>query len=319
MPNAECRSRSMHERARYSNARGAEQSRFEVIWERARNQADNGRTRASLDPVDKCDAFAMLRAALQRMKLFETAADRDLANGLELSQGTAERIDNVWIFSGVGTLRKPVKEPDAEKNYKGDNPALIKEFLKWGNRRRFMHGMLVAQRIAEARSGKQSPGDLISDSSAACKRAEAVRAFMRSFGPTIIFGGYREENDEAKTERSQRTNGIPPEKFLIVEPAAGEPEWATTTDQVRHFQIPPEVRGRTVALVSDDVHLNRIVHIAGRFHQYLPEGRPLYLFPSALPAYGRTEYEDMELQGLLAYVYRDGVAAAEPYPYTLER
>ena len=99
----------------------------------------------------------------------------------------------------------------------------------------------------------------------------------------------------------------------------GEPEWKTTTDQVKHFQEPLAVRGTTVALVSDDVHLNRILHIAGKFHEHLPEGSPLYLFPSALPEYGRQEYEDMELQGLLAYVYRDGVATAEPYPYTLQR
>ena len=126
--------------------------RLSAIWERARNQNDNGRTRAALDAVDKSEALSMLRASLHRMKLFEAAADRDRANGLMISQETAEQIDNVWIFSGVGTLRKAIKDPDPEKNYKGDNPVLIREFLKWGNRRRFMHGMWVAQRIAEARS-----------------------------------------------------------------------------------------------------------------------------------------------------------------------
>ncbi len=261
----------------------------------------------------------MLRLALERMTSLEAAADRDKANGLQISRQTAEQIENVWIFSGVGTLRKPVKEPDPQKNYKGDNPALIKEFLKWGNRRRFMHGMLVAQRIAEARSGKQIAGNLIGDTAEDVERAESVRDFMRSYGPFITFGGFFQENDEAKEVRSQPSNGIPPERFVIVEPAPGEPEWTTTTDQVKHFQEPSTIRGMTVALVSDDVHLNRIVHIAARFHDYLPEGNPLHLFPSALPEYGRHEYEDMELQGLLAYVYRDHVAAAEPYPYTIQR
>lgn len=295
------------------------ESRFEAIWERARNQNDHGRTRAALDAIDKGEAFAMLSAALQRMKWFEAAADRDRANGLQISRETAETIENVWIFSGVGTLRKPVKEPDPEKNYKGDNPALIKEFLKWGNRRRILQGMWVAQRIAEARSGKQIPGSLMGDSPADYERAEEVRDFMRAYGPIITFGGFFQENDEAKTERARPTNGIPPEKFQIVEPAPGEPEWKTTTDQVKHYQEPQAVRGKTAACVSDDIHLNRIVHIAGRFHEHLPAGTPLYLFPSALPEYGRLEYEDMELQGLLAYVYRDRVAAAEPYPYTLQR
>lgn len=296
-----------------------DQHRLEAIWERARDQNDNGKTRDALDAIDKDDAFTMLGGALQRMKLFEAAADHDRAAGLEICRETAEEIENVWIFSGVGTLRKAVKDPDPKKNYRGDNPALIKEFLKWGNRRRFLHGLLVAQRIAEARSGQQIPGKLISDSPADRQRADAVRDFMRKYGPMITFGGFFAENDEAKTERSRPTNGIPPEKFVIVEPAPGEPEWKTTTDQVKHFQEALAVRGMTVALVSDDIHLNRILHLAGHFHDYLPKERPLYLYPSVLPEYGRQEYEDMELQGLLAYVYRDQVAAGQAYTYTLQR
>lgn len=295
------------------------ESRLELIWERARHQDDNGRTRLALDAADKREALAMLRSALARMKLLEAAADHDQANGPQITRETAEQIENVWIFSGVGTLRKSVKDPNPTKNYKGDNPALIKEFLKWGNRRRFLHGMLVAQRIAEARSGKPLPGKIISESTEDNESAEAVRDFMRQHGPLITFGGFFQENDEAKEERSRPANGIPPEKFVIVEPAPGEPEWNTTTDQVKHFQEPLETRGMTAALASDDVHLNRIVHIAGQFHEHLPEGKPLYLFPSALPAHGREQYEDMELQGLLAYVYRDQVATAEPYRYTLQR
>ena len=300
-------------------AEAVTESRLELVWERARDQNDDGRTRAALDAVDRREAMAMLRSALERMRLLEAAADRDQANGLHIRRETAGQIENVWIFSGVGTLRSAVKDPDPAKNYKGDNPALIKEFLKWGNRRRFLHGMLVAQRIAEARSGKPLPGNLVGESAKDIERADVVRDFMRQYGPFFTFGGFFQENDEAKEVRSQPGTGIPPEKFVIVEPGPGEPEWKTTTDQVKHFQEPPETRGMTVALISDDVHLNRIVHIAGRFHEYLPEGKPLYLFPSALPAYGRTEYEDMELQGLLAYVYRDQVAAAEPYRYTLQR
>ena len=293
--------------------------RLEAIWERAREQNDNGKTCDALDAIDKDDAFAILGAALRRMKSFEAAADCDQANGLEISREIAEQIENVWIFSGVGTLRKAVKDPDPKKNYRGDSPALIKEFLKWGNRRRFMHGLLVAQRIAEARSGQQVPGKLISDSAADRASAEAVRGFMRKYGPMITFGGFFAENDEAKMERARPTNGIPPEKFVIVEPTPDEPEWKTTTDQVKHFQEALAVRGMTVALVSDDIHLNRILHIAGHFHRYLPKGRPLYLFPAVLPDYGRQEYEDMELQGLLAYVYRDQVAAGQAYAYTLQR
>ncbi len=290
--------------------------RFEKIWERALNQNDNGRTRAALNAIDNDEAFAVLGAALARMKLFEEMAEHDRANGLAISRKVGNEIENVWIFSGVGTLRKPVKDPDPEKNYKGDNPALIKEFLKWGNRRRFLHGLLVAQRIAEARSGQRVPGKLMSDSPADAQSADAVRDFMREYGPVITFGGFFAENDEAKMERSRPTNGIPPEKFVIIEPLAGEAEWKTTADQVKHFQEASVVRGMTVALVSDDIHLNRILHIAGHFHDYLPKERPLYLFPSVLPEYGREEYEDMELQGLLAYVYRDQVAAAQAYNYT---
>jgi len=300
-------------------AEAVTQSRLELVWERALQQNDNGQTRAALAGVEKRAALEMLGAGLERMKLLEAAADRDRDNGLHISRETAEPIENVWIFSGVGTLRSAVKNPDRAKNYKGDNPALIKEFLKWGNRRRFLQGMLAAQRIAEARSGKPLPGNLIGESAEDIGRAAVVRDFMREHGPFITFGGFFQENDEIKELLSQPGTGIAPEKFVMVEPGPGEPEWKTTTDQVKHFQEPRETRGMRVALVSDDIHLNRILHIAGRFHAHLSEGMPLYLFPSALPASGRREYEDMELQGLLAYVYRDQVAAAEPYPYTLER
>jgi hypothetical protein len=165
----------------------------------------------------------MLAGALQRMKSFE-AADRDKGNGLPISRETAEQIENVWIFSGVGTLREPVTKPDPERNYKGDNPALIKEFLKWGYRRRFMHGMLVAQRIAEARSGESMHGSLIGESPGYYERAEAVRDFMRTYGPFITFDGFFQENDEAEEMLLQPSAGIPPEKLVIVEPAPAEPE-----------------------------------------------------------------------------------------------
>lgn len=294
-------------------------ARLEAVWLRAREQNDKGRTRAALDAIDKREAMAMLAAALERMKLLEWVAERDRANGLEISRETAERIQNIWIFSGVGTLRTPVKEPIPGKNYKGDNPALIKEFLKWGNRRRWLHGLFLAQRIAEVRSGKPAPGKLIADGLAEGEHAKAMRDFMSTYSPFMTFGGFLQENDEAKEELARPINGIPAEKFVIVEPEPDEPEWKTTTDQVKNFQTPPAVRGMTTALVSDDIHLNRVIHIAGRFHQHLPEDRPLYLFPSVLPEYGRQEYEDMELQGLLAYVYRDQVAAAEPFRHTIER
>jgi hypothetical protein len=179
-------------------AEAVTESRLELIWERTRDQNDNGRARVALDTADKGEALAMLRSALQRMKLLEAAADCDQANGLQISRETAEQIENVWVFSGVGTLRSPVKDPDPARNYKGDNPALIKELLQWANRRRFLHGMLVAQRIAEACSGKQIPGPLIGEAPDDGNRAEVVRDFMRAYGPFITFGGFFQKNEEAK-------------------------------------------------------------------------------------------------------------------------
>lgn len=52
----------------------------------------------ALDAIDKSQALAMLGAVLERMRLFEAAADRDRANGLKITREIAEKVENVSIF-----------------------------------------------------------------------------------------------------------------------------------------------------------------------------------------------------------------------------
>ena len=290
--------------------------RLETIWEKAINQ--NAETREALEKIDKPKALEILRVAAQRMRVFEALADADKANNLQISPEVAEKIGSIWLFSGVGTYDKPLKEERTidGKTYPGDNPLLAdKPFLLGGNRRRINQGIWLARRIAEARSGKKIeavPPEKLPE------QREAIKKLIAEYGPYIVFGGYDIENIEAEELLEQERTVMPKEKVLIAIRKDGVP-MKTTTDQVHYFESPEEVRDMQVAFVSDGTHLNRILHIAKKFPEHLPIGKPVNLFPSAIPEYGREEFANMELQGLLAYMYKDHVAAEEPHPYTLER
>lgn len=292
------------------HAEAIDEASLEQIWDSAINQNDGGKTRAALEKADKGEAFEILRGALERIDIFENTADKDQLSGMKISRDTAERIGSIWLFSGSGLYDKPLKEIDG--------PALTKEFLKGANRRRIDHGVWLARRIAEMRSGEAitlPKGASLAEKGVYYKK---MKEMMAEFSPYIIFGGHDIENKDVENVLEREGIIIPKEKVAIATRKDGLP-MKTTTDQVRSFESPEEVRDKEVAFVSDGTHLNRILHIAGKFHDNLPDGKAVNLFPSPTPEYGREEFAQMEARGLLAYIYRDEVAAKEPYPYTLER
>lgn len=290
--------------------------RLESIWEGAYNQDEENRK--ALEHVNKAEALEIVRASLGRMAEFESAADKDKADGLKISREVAERIGSIWIFSGVGTYDKPVKTERTidGKKYRGDNDKLKdKKFLHWSNRRRISEGVLLARRIAEARSGKKIEAVSFNELP---EQREEIKKLIAEYGPYIIFGGYDIENIEAQELMDRETSVIPAEKMKIAKRKDGIP-METTPDQIKYYESPEDVRDKEVAFVSDGTHLNRILHIAQKFPQNLPPGKPVNLFPARTPEYGRQEFADMEAKGLLAYIYRYQSAATEPYPYIIER
>src|SRR6185312_11574595 len=97
------------------------EDRLETIWQRTLNQ--NSESRDALEIADKEKAFEILRGAAHRMASFEALADADRADLLPMSREIAEKIGSIWIFSGVGTYDKPLKEERVidGKPYEGDN------------------------------------------------------------------------------------------------------------------------------------------------------------------------------------------------------
>jgi hypothetical protein len=312
------------------------EERLQKIWDNAYDQDREGKNkqkgdefRAILDRVDRTEAFDMLRSSLERMADFEALADADRTNNLKISPEVAEKIGSIWLFSGVGTYDKRIKDEriiDGRK-YDGDNPAFAdKPFMLGSNRRRILQGVWLARRIAEARSGKTIEPASIENLH---EQREAIKKLIAEYGPYIIFGGYPIENIEAEELLDQERTVMPKEKVRIATRPDGIP-MATTTDQLKYFESPQEVQDMDIAFVSDGTHLNRILHIAGKFPEHLPKGKPVNLFPSQTPdtgknltgepfEHGRENFADMEAQGLLAYYYNFKVAEKEPYPYTAER
>jgi hypothetical protein len=72
--------------------------------------------------------------------------------------------------------------------------------------------------------------------------------------------------------------------------------------------------GKQVAIVTHAPHMDRVLHIM-QSHPYLPDGSIPYVAPLPTPEAGRREFSNMEVRGMLFYVYLQQDASEEPHPY----
>jgi hypothetical protein len=142
-----------------------------------------------------------------------------------------------------------------------------------------------------------------------------MKHIMLTFGPHIVFGGYEDENQDVEAVLQREDTIIPPEKVSII----GKGHcMKTTADQVQHSESPNDIRHKELAFVSNDAHLNRILHILRRYPDHMPDGKKVNLFPIRTSKEGLDEFTLMEVAGLITYIYTFHRAAIEPYPYTID-
>ncbi len=286
----------------------------EVSVQKKKDPANPEKETPLLEGVAPERVKRVIQESLARMDSFIEAADRDEATGLKIDKETAEKIGAIWIYSGVGTYDLPYKP--------NDNPRLRKSFMAGTNRERIDHTVLLARRIAEARSGKRLPLKKGGSKEERKAYTEAMKEMMAEFAPYIVFGGHENENQDIEEVLERDGIIIPQEKVSIIRRKDGEKMYSTA-DQVEHFISPEEVRDKEVAFVSNDIHLNRILlilkKIIEKYPDHLPQGKPVHLFPTPTMPSGREEFKYMEASNIIRYIYDFKRAAEEPYPYTLER
>ena len=243
----------------------------------------------------------VIQRELQRIDAFETKGKQDEEDNLVISKAAAEKIDTIWVFSGPGTYDTPLKEMDKFEQY---------PWARWMDRRRTQHGFLLAQRIAEMRSGKKLFSVL---------EPERVRDLINEYGPYVVYNGTTKENDTLAAAVHRSESLMPAEKTKIIynDPNALK---HYTANQLRNFGMPDsrEAREKDVALISHAPHLNRILHMMERYKP-LPEGEKPYVFPLS-SGEGREQFTELEVKGLLYYMYLspNREAAENIYPYVMD-
>lgn len=295
-------------------------SRIEQIYAEALKQTkkdggdpDKTRQIPLLDGVSPEQTKKQIAESLERMDSFIAVADRDKAGGLKISKETAEKIGSIWVFSGVGTFDQAIRPED--------NRDLTPPFLEGTTRQRMNHAVLLSRRIAEAKSGKS----LVLKGQASAKEIKAhnqkTKEILAQYGPRIIFGAFEDQNKNAEEVLEREGMVIPKENVTIVRMQNGE-HMQSTADQVENFYTPKEAMNKEVAIISNDIHLNRILLILAKaVEQYpgrLPGGKPVHLFPVPTRIDGREEFSIMEAVKALEYIYEYRRAAKQPYPYVLD-
>jgi hypothetical protein len=228
---------------------------------------------------------------LERIDSFEAAARKDISDGFSIDPELAATIGTIWVFSGPGTYREPLKADDKFKDY---------AWARWMDRDRLNCGFALARKIAEAKSGQPASPKIIAQ-----------------YGPYIVYNGTSEENNVLRDVFEKGEIDIPAEKIKVLDKTSESRE-QYTANQVQTFKLPndPSLRGKEIVLVSHAPHLNRILHMINRFHSLPNESIP-YLFPLPTPESGRKQFTELEIKGLLYYMLLSEKASEEPYPYKL--
>ena len=253
---------------------------------------------AGFKEIPELQIKEVISTALEEIDVLEAAADKELAL-TSLTPEIARNISALWIFSGPGTYDEPVKE-DRYKQY---------AWAKGMDRARLSYGAWLARKISEQVSGETLHGP-VED---ATQRIQDAKEMIAAHGPTILYNGTELENSVVKDVLMRDGIVIPSEKVRVL----GE-GISNTVDQIRSFALPEELhwQGGDIGIISHAPHLMRILHMLNRY-QPLPKDMAVRLFPLASPKEGREEYAEMEIKGLLYYLYLGKNATEESYPSTI--
>jgi hypothetical protein len=267
-------------------------ARVEEIYDSAVDEHPEFLTRCVEDELRR-----FIGEEILRIDVFEDVAREPLV----VSREVADDIGAIKIHSGVGSYDEPFKPED--------NPRLLDiGWMQWFDRRRIDHGVRLARKIAEARSGY-----VIRDQSFSniADQREETKRLIAEYGPYLIYNGYPVETAKAEDVLARSGGIIPKEKAIIIH---GNPK--NTVEAARAMEFPDYAveGGKQIAIVTHAPHLARVLHIMGEY-PFLPEGSVPYIAPLPTPETGRTEFALMEIRGMLNYIFLDHDASKDAHQY----
>lgn len=234
-----------------------------------------------------------------------------------LTPAEVRKIKAIWVFSGAGTLRNPLKKDEIWRKY---------PWSGWHDRRRLHYGAWLLRKIAEQRSNLRLDG--ITDS-------REMREVLSEYGPVLLYNGIPEENSVVRAVLEEPKLAIPKDKVHLIDYAAyrlrSEKEEIisehgvlrpikTTIDQVRSadfsFVDNWQVSDR-VAIVSHAPHFIRILPMLAKYPFQIPSGVDVQIFPLSILPGSELEYTKIEIRGWLYYMHIAQVAAPCLYPHIL--
>jgi hypothetical protein len=278
-------------------AEGGEAERIDIIYRSAVAQ----HPRIAEEGEERIRAF--IGREIDRIKGLEEDACGDKENRFDISDEIAEKVAAIWVFSGPGTYDLPYKD-DRYRDY---------PWAHGMDRARLDRAAILARKIAQKRSGQSFGGEGLSSVG---EQKEKTKALIREFGPKIIYNGTEVENATVEDVLAREGIIIPKGNVEVLKSRIDN-----TVDQIRTFQVPQglDIEGKEIALISHAPHLERALHMIGRY-QPLPKGAMPRLFPISTPEEGRETYAEMEIRGMLYYIFispdRD---ATEEIPPALSR
>ena len=274
---------------------GENNPRIEDIYQGALRQHEAFRQ------ISEDQMKAVIRQTISTIDQLEMIGERD-KHDFRLSDEDAKKIAAIWVFSGPGTYDSPTKD-DRYKDY---------AWAAGMDRVRLNYAARLARRITEAVRGEKFKAESLTD---VPRAKQALKEAILHEGPYIIYNGTQLENAVVEDVLAREGTVIPQEKVEVIKENIN-----TTVDQIKTFRLPPDIstQDREIALVSHAPHLARVTHMLNRYQPF-PETTGVRLFPLPTPAAGKTQYADMEIMGLLYYIYLSpGQDATEaPYPYLI--
>lgn len=259
----------------------------------------------ALEDVDRGRLYRFVNQAVSEIALLEELA-RTRPLRIPETAEDLERIKVIWDVSGVGTYLKP---------YQNDRWKEV-HWIGGTDRKRLNYTAALARRLTEARVGRSYKVPL--GEKLITKQSEEVRENIKRFGPTIIYGSTKEQNDDIKEALEMPGVIIPSSKVHIVD-FPGKPEGVNTLDQVKGFSFPPNLYlqdGDIMAIVAHAPHMVRLLHMLNKFRPF-PDGLVIQPHPLQSLPFAGTEYAKMEISGLLYNTLILGVSTEEPYPYLI--
>ena len=193
-----------------------------------------------------------------------------------------KNFDAVWVFSGPGTIKQPLKESDV--------PTRV-----WMDRDRILYGAELIAKITAKRLQK--------------KYTRVTSSDIKKSGPFLIYNGIRIENVHLRETLQYCSNllPLPYQKVYIIDEVVGKNgifyPIRNTLDQIKSFPtalINYGVIKKRIAIVSHAEHFPRILRYIKKYN-IIPEDIKIAIFPLKSPETTRIEYHQDEVNKVWEY------------------